>query len=74
MSGTSVIVACPGCGAKNRVPKSRWGERAVCGKCKAPIELSRTFPDAPVDVSDYTFGREVLDFPGPVLAEFSAPW
>ena len=74
MGEGSVIVACSRCGAKNRVPKNRWGERAVCGKCKAAIELSRAFPDAPIEASDYSFSREVLDFPGPVLVGFHAPW
>ena len=74
MSEGSMIVRCPHCGARNRVPSSRWNERAVCGKCKASIDLSRLFPDRPVEVSDATYRREVLDFPGPVLVEFHAPW
>ncbi len=74
MSEGSIIVRCPHCGAKNRVPGSRWGERAVCGKCKASMDLSRVFPDRPVEVSDHDFRKEVLDFPGPALVEFYAPW
>jgi hypothetical protein len=46
----------------------------VCGKCKASLDLSLLFPDRPVEISDATFRREVLDFPGPVLVEFHAPW
>ncbi len=74
MNAGSVIVRCPRCGAKNRVPENRWGEKAVCGKCKTSLELSRLFPDHPVQISDASFRREVLDFSGPVLVEFYAPW
>jgi thioredoxin 2 len=74
MNFESWIVICPRCGAKNRVPKDRQGDRAVCGKCRAPLPLSSAFPDHAVEVSDSSFQKEVQDFPGPVLMEFFAPW
>jgi len=74
MNSESVIVLCNRCGAKNRVPKDRLRERPVCGKCRAPLSLSHSFPNFPVEVSDRTFKDEILDFPGPVLLEFYAPW
>jgi thioredoxin 2 len=74
MSGDSMIVRCPQCGTKNRIPGSRWGGRAVCGKCKATLDLAGLYPDGPVRVSDRSFQHEVVDFPGSVLVEFSAPW
>lgn len=71
----TVIVKCPNCGARNRVPASRWGDQgAVCGKCKTHLNVSLLYPDKPVVVRDSTFRREVLDFPGPVVIEFFAPW
>lgn len=73
MTPASVIVRCPRCGAKNRVPTQRWAERAVCGKCKTSMDLSDLFPDHPIEVSDAGFAKEVLNFPGPVLAEFYSP-
>ena len=73
MNADSIIVRCPRCGAKNRVPKPRWGERAVCGKCKTSLDLSHLFPDHPIEVSDASFAKEVLNFPGAVLAEFYSP-
>ena len=73
MSAAALIVRCPRCGTKNRVPGNRWGEPAVCGKCKTPMDLSRLFPDHPIEVSDASFANEVLNFPGPVLAEFYSP-
>ena len=70
----AVIARCPACGAKNRVPISRWGDpKSVCGKCKAPLRPAALFPDRPVRISDAVFAREVLDFEGPVLAEFFSP-
>jgi thioredoxin 2 len=73
MNSESRIVLCPRCGAKNRIPKERQGDRAVCGKCRAPLALAAAFPDHAVEVSDGSFQKEVLDFPGPVLMEFFAP-
>jgi hypothetical protein len=74
MSGDSVIVLCPKCGTKNRVPRSRWEERPRCGRCKEIIEPASLFPDTPIGVNDATFRREVASFPGPVLLDFTAPW
>ena len=74
MSSDSLIVACTRCGAKNRIPKERLGERARCGKCHSPLSPGPSFPDRAEEVSDDSFQREVLDFPGPVLVEFHAPW
>jgi thioredoxin 2 len=74
MDAQSVIVQCSKCSAKNRIPKERWGSTAACGKCKAPLDLSRSFPDRPVQVSDNTFSEEILRHPGPILLEFTAAW
>ncbi len=74
MDAESIIVRCPQCGAKNRIPARRWGDnRAVCGRCKSPLPPSRLFPDRPVPISDGTFAGEVLGFEGPVLVEFFSP-
>jgi thioredoxin 2 len=74
MNSENVILLCNRCGAKNRVPKDRLRERPVCGKCRAPLSLSHSFPNYPVEVSDRTFKDEILDFLGPILLEFYAPW
>ncbi len=74
MDGESIIVHCPQCGAKNRIPANRWGDnRAVCGRCKSSLPPSRLFPDRPVSISDHAFAKEVLGFEGPVLVEFFSP-
>jgi len=74
MSSDSLIIPCSRCGAKNRVPKERLEEKAMCGKCRAPLAAVNLFPDRAVDVTDGTFSGEIGDFPGPVLLEFHAPW
>jgi len=73
MNGDSIIAKCQKCGAKNRIPKSRMGERPVCGKCKAPLSMG-TMTDKPVDVTDMSFQSEIIGFPGPVLVDCWAPW
>jgi thioredoxin 2 len=74
MADQSVIVRCPKCGTRNRVPRERWGEQPRCGKCKETLDPSHLFPDASITVSDATFRQEVASFPGPVLVDFTAPW
>jgi thioredoxin 2 len=50
-SGNSQIIACPGCGAKNRVPPEKMSMQARCGKCGAPLrEGGRRTQDRPTDV------------------------
>ena len=73
MNTESEIIVCPQCGAKNRIPRDRAGDRARCGKCRAPLPAV-PFPSAPVEVFDWNFQNEILNFPGPVLLEFYAPW
>jgi thioredoxin 2 len=74
MSNEPIIVRCPQCGAKNRIPRNRWGGEPTCGKCKVALRLSYLYPDSPVDVTDTTFDEEVIRFPGAVLLDFTAPW
>ncbi|HVR38319.1 MAG TPA: thioredoxin [Thermoanaerobaculia bacterium] len=60
------VLRCPSCGQANRVPALGSGKRAVCGRCKAPLEANGN--GAPVELSDATFqstiasGRTVVDF------------
>ena len=70
----SFIVRCSQCGAKNRIPRSRAGEKAVCGKCRTPLHFTAGYPERSLEVDERTFGAEVLRFPGPLLALFWAPW
>jgi len=63
---------CKSCGALNRVPASKResGAQAVCGRCKAPLDLS----GEPQEVDAAAFDRAVASAPIPVLVDFWAPW
>lgn len=71
-AGGGTILACPSCGTRNRVDvtKIAHGQAPVCGRCKAPLP----FDDAPVVVTDATFGAVVEAAPVPVLVDLWAPW
>jgi len=72
MAGTSVVVACANCGAKNRVSlDSTLHMRPVCGKCRA--ELPAPTMD-PVVVTDANFSQVVEKSPVPVLLDLWAAW
>jgi thioredoxin 2 len=74
----SLIVSCPRCAQKNRVPIGRPG--AVCGRCGAPLDASVADAAAsrstgrPVEVTDATYATEVLGSPIPVLLDCWAAW
>lgn len=70
----SFISRCKQCGAKNRIPRSRVGEKAVCGKCRAPLHFTAAYPQYAIDVNEPAFDAEVIRFSGPVLVLFWATW
>lgn len=66
-----LLVACPACGATNRVPPDRVarGLGPVCGKCRAPLPVGKPQP-----VTDASFAQDVERSPLPVLVDAWAPW
>jgi len=69
MAGSGMILRCPDCGTRNRVPRERLSDRPVCGRCKAPLEMP-----GPQEVTDGTFQQDVLASPLPVLLDCWASW
>jgi thioredoxin 2 len=65
-------VACPACGASNRLDAARAKEglQPVCGRCGGPLPA----PPGPLEVSDSRFEEQVLASPLPVLLDVWAPW
>jgi thioredoxin 2 len=73
MENTPIIITCPHCGAKNRIPKNRLTDKPICGRCRTSLSNQAAL-DHPVEVTDQTFQREVLSFPGSVVLDCWAPW
>ena len=71
------VVVCRNCGTKNRIDESRLASsEAKCGRCGEKLEAaSGSNQDSkPVNITDQTFEREVLQATGPVLVDCWAPW
>lgn len=68
MSATA-NVPCPHCGALNRVPVERLGERPSCGRCKQPL-----FEGKPMELDTARFDAVAARGDLPVLVDFWAPW
>lgn len=62
-------LACPDCGAVNRVPDDRLSEHPVCGKCKSAL-----LPGKPIDLTAASFEKFVSRSGLPVVIDFWAPW
>lgn len=70
----SVIITCPRCTTKNRIPANRQADMGICGKCRTRLPAVHSMSNKPVSVSDFNFATEVQTHQGPVLVEFTAPW
>lgn len=64
-----LLIICPGCQSKNRVPVERLTARPNCGRCKAPL-----FQGHPMEVDSAGLGRLIESSEQPVLVDFWAPW
>lgn len=62
-------LACPECGAVNRVPDQRLAEQPKCGKCGGAI-----LPGKPVDLGAADFTKFIDRSGLPVVVDFWAPW
>ena len=66
-----LILACPACARKNRVPWADVGKDARCGACKRGLPA----PAEPVAVDNAaSFATLIAATPMPVLVDFWAPW
>ena len=67
-----IPIACPQCGATNRVPreKLRAGAQPACGKCKSPLPTAAK----PFILTEDNFAVHVDSSPIPVLIDAWAPW
>lgn len=65
-----MIVRCPNCDQKNRIPAARVDQTAKCGNCGDQI----TATGRPVAVNPEAFRDLVENSPLPVFVDFWAPW
>ena len=65
-----MIRACPGCGAKNRIPARHLSHTGRCGACKAALPPL----GEPMEVDAAAFDEIVSTAPVPVLVDFWAAW
>jgi thioredoxin len=71
------IVVCEACGTRNRVEEHRLAaQEARCGRCGNKLAAGTRHEDKPLEVSDGTFEREVLQASRerPVVLDCWAPW
>jgi thioredoxin 2 len=62
-----VIIACPQCASRNRVPAARLSQTPKCGRCKAAL--------SPISVaSTQEFDELIGQSPLPVVVDFWAAW
>jgi thioredoxin 2 len=62
------IVKCAACGQVNRLPAVGSGQKAVCGKCKAPLSAG----GAPIVLTDANFASTIAS--GKFVVDFWAGW
>lgn len=66
-----VVVSCPSCGQRNRLPYARLGAETRCGKCQTSVSA----PSAPIETPDSAaFDAAVSQSALPVVVDFWAPW
>ncbi len=64
------LLQCSQCGTRNRVPEEKVGKIGKCGKCGAPLVGAHSLP---IQVTDETWRREVLDSQAPAMVEVWSP-
>jgi thioredoxin 2 len=69
----SDIVRCASCGQANRVPSLESGQKAVCGRCKQPLQPGDAAGGHPTVATDATFAT-VIGGSRAVVVDFWAPW
>lgn len=64
-----MIITCPHCRTKNRVPQERASQDPVCGHCKASL-----LSGEPIELNEANFDTVVGGSELPVVVDFWAGW
>ena len=65
-----MVIPCPACGRKNRVPAEHLADTGKCGACHAGIPAR----SAPIEVDPAQFDEIVRAATVPILVDFWAAW
>ncbi|SFN04752.1 thioredoxin TrxC [Dokdonella immobilis] len=69
MNDQTSLVPCLHCATMNRVPRRRFAEKPVCGRCGKSL-----FPGQPIALAEADFEPKALRGEVPLLVDFWAPW
>ena len=64
-----MIIVCPACLAKNRVPEEKIEAQPSCGQCHQPL-----IPLAPIDLNEQNFSQFITHSDLPILIDLWAEW
>ncbi len=67
----NIIIKCPSCGVKNRVPADKMALKPICGRCKTPLQ--NVSSSSPVIFTDANFDS-LIGSSQTVLVDCWAPW
>ena len=64
-----MIVVCPSCSAKNRVPEEKLEAQPACGQCSQPL-----LPAEPIELNEQNFSQFITNSDLPVFIDLWADW
>jgi thioredoxin 2 len=65
----ALIIACPACATRNRVPAARLASQPTCGTCHKPL-----FSGHPIELTSANFAAHADKSDLPLLIDFWAEW
>ena len=64
-----MIIVCPSCGAKNRIPEDKIASSPTCGQCHQAL-----IPLAPIELNEQNFSNIISNSDLPVIIDLWAEW
>ena len=64
-----MIIVCPSCAAKNRVPEDKISAHPACGQCHQDL-----LPAEPIELNEQNFSNYIMHTDMPVLIDLWAEW